>query len=75
MKNNGSYLADDLYKKPVIIYDYPKQLKPFYARLKEDLKTVSAFDLVVPKVKKTCQVEEAKKISIQAFQHGVHVEY
>uniref|UniRef100_A0A0E0MLQ2 asparagine--tRNA ligase n=1 Tax=Oryza punctata TaxID=4537 RepID=A0A0E0MLQ2_ORYPU len=45
-----SYLADDLYKKPVIIYEYPKQLKPFYARLKEDLKTVSAFDLVVPKV-------------------------
>ncbi|KAF0889756.1 hypothetical protein E2562_030529 [Oryza meyeriana var. granulata] len=45
-----SYLADDLYKKPVVIYEYPKQLKPFYARLKEDLKTVSTFDLVVPKV-------------------------
>ncbi|KAL5206885.1 hypothetical protein ABZP36_035094 [Zizania latifolia] len=45
-----SYLADDLYKKPVIIYEYPKQLKPFYARLKEDLKTVSAFDLIMPKI-------------------------
>uniref|UniRef100_A0A0D9XYR1 Aminoacyl-tRNA synthetase class II (D/K/N) domain-containing protein n=1 Tax=Leersia perrieri TaxID=77586 RepID=A0A0D9XYR1_9ORYZ len=45
-----SYLADDVYKKPLIIYEYPKQLKPFYARLKEDFKTVSAFDLVVPKV-------------------------
>uniref|UniRef100_J3NCY6 asparagine--tRNA ligase n=1 Tax=Oryza brachyantha TaxID=4533 RepID=J3NCY6_ORYBR len=44
------YLADDLYKKPVIIYDYPKQLKPFYSRLKEDLRTTSAFDLVLPKV-------------------------
>ncbi|XP_025809975.1 asparagine--tRNA ligase, cytoplasmic 2-like [Panicum hallii] len=45
-----SYLVDDYYKKPVIIYEYPKQLKPFYARLMEDETKVSAFDIVVPKV-------------------------
>lgn len=45
-----SYLADDSYKKPMIIYEYPKQLKPFYSRLQEDGNTVSAFDIVVPKV-------------------------
>jgi len=28
-----SYLVDDYYKKPVIISEYPKELKPFYARL------------------------------------------
>ncbi|RLN27906.1 asparagine--tRNA ligase, cytoplasmic 1-like [Panicum miliaceum] len=49
-KSIGSYLVDDYYKKPVIIYEYPKQLKPFYARLTEDETKVSAFDIVVPKV-------------------------
>uniref|UniRef100_A0A0A8Z2H6 asparagine--tRNA ligase n=1 Tax=Arundo donax TaxID=35708 RepID=A0A0A8Z2H6_ARUDO len=45
-----SYLVDDYHKKPLIISEYPKQLKPFYARLMEDEKTVSAFDIVMPKV-------------------------
>lgn len=44
------YLADEIYKRPVIIYNYPKDLKPFYVRLNDDGKTVAAFDVVVPKV-------------------------
>ncbi|KAB2636662.1 asparagine--tRNA ligase [Pyrus ussuriensis x Pyrus communis] len=44
-----SYLADEIYKKPVIIYNYPKETKPFYVRLNDDGKTVAAFDMVVPK--------------------------
>ncbi|XP_061370919.1 asparagine--tRNA ligase, cytoplasmic 2 [Gastrolobium bilobum] len=44
-----SYLADTIYKKPVMIYNYPKEAKPFYIRLNDD-GTVAAFDLVVPKV-------------------------
>ncbi|KAE8037772.1 hypothetical protein FH972_010334 [Carpinus fangiana] len=44
-----SYLVEDIHKKPVIIYNYPKQVKPFYARLNDDGKTVAAFDMVVPK--------------------------
>lgn len=44
-----SYLVDHIHKKPVIIYNYPKQVKPFYARLNDDRKTVAAFDMVVPK--------------------------
>ncbi|PQQ13798.1 asparagine--tRNA ligase cytoplasmic 2 [Prunus yedoensis var. nudiflora] len=47
-----SYLADEIYKKPVIIYDYPKEAKPFYVRLNDDGKTVAAFDIVVPKAGK-----------------------
>ncbi|KAJ7008897.1 hypothetical protein NC653_007530 [Populus alba x Populus x berolinensis] len=45
-----SYLAEDVYRKPVIIYNYPKELKPFYVRLNDDGKTAAAFDMVVPKV-------------------------
>ncbi|KAL4270948.1 hypothetical protein HN51_053939 [Arachis hypogaea] len=45
-----SYLVDTIYKKPVMIYDYPKEAKPFYCRLNDNGRTVAAFDLVVPKV-------------------------
>ncbi|KAE8685289.1 Asparagine--tRNA ligase [Hibiscus syriacus] len=45
-----SYLADDHYKRPVIIYDYPKAVKPFYVRLNDDGTAVAAFEMVVPKI-------------------------
>ncbi|PON75098.1 Asparagine-tRNA ligase [Parasponia andersonii] len=45
-----SFLADEIYKGPVIIYNYPKQVKPFYVRQNDDGRTVAAFDLVVPKI-------------------------
>ncbi|CAK8560096.1 unnamed protein product [Lathyrus sativus] len=44
-----SYLADAIYKQPIIIHSYPKEAKSFYVRVIDD-KTVAAFDLVVPKV-------------------------
>ncbi|KAA8550553.1 hypothetical protein F0562_002237 [Nyssa sinensis] len=49
-EEHESYLADEIYKTPVIIYNYPKELKPFYVRLNIDGKTVAAFDVIVPKV-------------------------
>ncbi|KAK1426917.1 hypothetical protein QVD17_15597 [Tagetes erecta] len=49
-EEHESYLVDEFYKKPIIIFDYPKELKPFNARLNDDRKTVAAFDLIVPKV-------------------------
>ncbi|XP_028777332.1 asparagine--tRNA ligase, cytoplasmic 2-like [Neltuma alba] len=45
-----SYLADNVFKKPVMIYNYPKEAKPFFLRVNDDMRTVAAFDLVVPKV-------------------------
>uniref|UniRef100_A0A5B7BRA9 asparagine--tRNA ligase n=1 Tax=Davidia involucrata TaxID=16924 RepID=A0A5B7BRA9_DAVIN len=48
-EEHESYLADEIYKRPVIIYNYPKELKPFYVRLNDDGKTVAAFDVIVPK--------------------------
>ncbi|KAB1224140.1 Asparagine--tRNA ligase, cytoplasmic 2 [Morella rubra] len=46
-----SYLVEEIYKKPIMIYNYPKEVKPFYARLNDDGKTVAAFDMVLPKAR------------------------
>ena len=44
------YLAEKMFKKPVIVSDYPKGIKAFYMRANEDGKTVRAMDVLVPKV-------------------------
>jgi asparaginyl-tRNA synthetase len=44
------YLAEDLFKKPVIVTDYPKDIKAFYMRLGDDGKTVRAMDVLAPKI-------------------------
>ena len=42
------YLTEVIFKKPVIVYDYPKEIKAFYMRLNDDGKTVGAMDILVP---------------------------
>ncbi|KAK9099165.1 hypothetical protein Syun_026210 [Stephania yunnanensis] len=44
------YLTEEIFKKPVIVYNYPKGIKAFYMRLNDDMKTVAAMDVLVPKV-------------------------
>ena len=44
------YLAEELFKGPVIVFDYPKDIKAFYMRLNDDGRTVAAMDVLVPKV-------------------------
>jgi asparaginyl-tRNA synthetase len=44
------YLAEDLFKKPTIVTDYPTQIKAFYMRLSDDEKTVRAMDILAPKI-------------------------
>lgn len=44
------YLTEHHFKKPLIIFDYPKTIKPFYMRVNDDNKTVSAMDVLVPKI-------------------------
>ena len=44
------YIAEEVYKKPVFVTDYPKDIKAFYMRLNDDEKTVAAMDLLVPGV-------------------------
>jgi asparaginyl-tRNA synthetase len=42
------YLTEQVYKKPVFVTDYPKDIKAFYMKMNEDNKTVAAMDLLVP---------------------------
>ncbi len=42
------YLVEKHFKKPVILTDYPKEIKSFYMRLNEDGKTVAAMDILAP---------------------------
>jgi asparaginyl-tRNA synthetase len=44
------FLTEEVYKSPVFVTNYPKQIKAFYMRLDDDEKTVSAMDLLVPGV-------------------------
>lgn len=44
------YLTEEIFKKPVFVTDYPKDIKAFYMRMNEDEKTVAAMDLLVPGV-------------------------
>lgn len=44
------YLAEQIFKKPVIVTDYPVEIKAFYMRLNDDEKTVRAMDILAPKI-------------------------
>ena len=44
------YLTEEIFKRPVFVTDYPKEIKAFYMRLNDDGKTVAAMDLLVPGV-------------------------
>ncbi|UZQ55634.1 asparagine--tRNA ligase [Trichothermofontia sichuanensis B231] len=44
------YLAEELFKQPLIVTDYPTEIKAFYMRLNDDGKTVRAMDVLAPKV-------------------------
>ena len=42
------YLTEEVFKRPVFVTDYPKDIKAFYMKLNEDGKTVAAMDCLVP---------------------------
>jgi len=44
------YLAETHFKRPVMVYDYPKGIKAFYMRQNEDNETVAAMDVLVPRI-------------------------
>ncbi len=44
------YLTEQVFQKPVIVTNYPKDIKAFYMRLDDDGRTVSAMDILVPKI-------------------------
>ena len=44
------YLTEEVFKRPVFVTDYPKEIKAFYMKLNEDGKTVAAVDCLVPQI-------------------------
>lgn len=44
------FLTENHFKQPVIVYDYPKSIKPFYMKVNDDQKTVGAMDVLLPNV-------------------------
>jgi asparaginyl-tRNA synthetase len=44
------YLTENHFKMPIIVYNYPKEIKSFYMRQNTDGKTVAAMDILVPKI-------------------------
>jgi asparaginyl-tRNA synthetase len=44
------FLTEEQFKQPVILTDYPKEIKAFYMRLNDDGKTVGAMDVLMPKI-------------------------
>jgi asparaginyl-tRNA synthetase len=44
------YLTEEVFKKPVVVTDYPREIKAFYMRLNEDGKTVRAMDVLAPRI-------------------------
>jgi asparaginyl-tRNA synthetase len=44
------YLSEKVFKKPIIVYNYPEQIKSFYMKLNEDGETVRAMDVLLPKL-------------------------
>ena len=44
------YLTEETFKRPVVVTDYPKEIKAFYMRLNDDGKTVRAMDVLAPRI-------------------------
>ncbi len=55
------FLTERVFKKPVFVYDYPKDIKAFYMKLNEDKKTVKATDLLVPGIGELCGASEREE--------------
>lgn len=44
------YLVEKVFKKPIMIYNYPESIKPFYMKINEDGETVRAMDVLLPRL-------------------------
>jgi len=55
------FLSEKVYKRPVFVYNYPKDIKAFYMRLNDDGMTVKATDLLVPGIGELCGASEREE--------------
>lgn len=69
------YLVEEHFKRPVILTDYPKEIKSFYMKQNEDGKTVRAMDVLFPKIGEIIggsqREEDLTKLSTRAAEMGV----
>lgn len=66
------WLTEEHFKQPTTVYNYPKEIKPFYMRLNEDGTTVTAMDLLVPGIGEIIggsQREERYDVLLENFNH------
>jgi len=72
------WLSENHFKKPVTVFNYPKEIKPFYMRINDDGKTVAAMDLLVPGIGEIIggsQREERLDVLTENFErHGIDPE-
>lgn len=72
------WLTEEYFKKPTTVFNYPKEIKPFYMRLNDDDKTVTAMDLLVPGIGEIVggsQREERLDLLLENMQrHGLNAE-
>jgi len=72
------FLAEEHFKRPVIVRDYPKEIKAFYMRMNDDGKTVAAMDVLVPRIGELIggsQREERYDVLVQKIKDmGMNVE-
>ena len=72
------WLTEEHFKAPVTVFNYPKEIKPFYMRLNDDNKTVTAMDVLVPGIGEIIggsQREERLDVLISNFaKHGLDPE-
>jgi asparaginyl-tRNA synthetase len=67
------FLSEEVFKKPVIVTDYPKNIKPFYMRVNDDGRTVRAMDVLVPRVGEIIggsQREDRQDILVERMRQG-----
>jgi asparaginyl-tRNA synthetase len=69
------WLTESHFQKPVTVYDYPREIKPFYMRLNDDGRTVTAMDVLVPGIGEIIggsQREERHDVLLENFaSHGI----
>ncbi|HEV3198367.1 MAG TPA: asparagine--tRNA ligase [Bryobacteraceae bacterium] len=66
------YLTEELFRKPVIVTGYPKEIKAFYMRSNDDGKTVAAMDVLVPRIGEIIggsQREERHDVLLDKIRH------
>lgn len=66
------WLTEEYFKCPVIVFNYPKEIKPFYMRLNDDGQTVCAMDVLVPGIGEIIggsQREERLEVLLENFRH------